>query len=117
MVKKTEVELSWRRQGLVIEVAGGNQLLLHGQDALLDGVEVTLSRPRPLYCRHRSPTPGTSSPRTLFGLLASGIAKSEHAVEMAVARCVTPRSIVAENATGPGVAQARAGPQGWYPGR
>ena len=87
MVKQLETELPSRRSGLAIELAGGHQLLLHGEDVLLDGLEVRLS-PAPTAVLHALvANPGNVvSRRALLAMLPSGTAGSEHAVEMAVAR-------------------------------
>ena len=87
MVKQLETELPSRRSGLAIELLGGRQLLLHGEDVLLDGVEVKLS-PAPTAVLHALvANPGNVvSRRALLAMLPSGTAGSEHAVEMAVAR-------------------------------
>jgi uroporphyrinogen-III synthase len=87
MVKQLETELPLRRSGLVIELAGGRQLLLHGDDVLLDGQEVRLS-PAPAAVLHALvANPGNVVARpALLAMLPSGTAGSEHAVEMAVAR-------------------------------
>ncbi len=87
MVRQLESELPSRRAGLLIELAGGHQLLLHGDTVLLDGVAVSLS-PAPaavLQCLVTNPGHVVSR-RTLLAMLPSGTAGSEHAVEMAVAR-------------------------------
>ncbi|MBZ5739089.1 uroporphyrinogen-III synthase [Nocardioides mangrovi] len=87
MVKQLEVELPSRRSGLTVELAGGHQLLLHGEDVLLDGHEVKLS-PAPAAVLHALlANPGNVVSRpALLAMLPSGTAGSEHAVEMAVAR-------------------------------
>ncbi len=87
MVKQLETELPSRRCGLTLSLAGGHQLLLHGDGVLLDGVEVKLS-PAPLVVLQALVTnPGTVvSRKALLAQLPSGTAGSEHAVEMAVAR-------------------------------
>jgi uroporphyrinogen-III synthase len=87
MVKLLDIELPSRRSGLTIELAGGHQLLLHGQDVLLDGHEVRLS-PAPTAVLHALvANPGNVvSRKALLAMLPSGTAGSEHAVEMAVAR-------------------------------
>ena len=74
--------------GSTIELAGGHQLLLHGDDVLLDGVEVRLS---PAPARRaagagRQPRPRGLARRRCWPRCPSGTAGSEHAVEMAVAR-------------------------------
>jgi uroporphyrinogen-III synthase len=87
MVKQLEVELPSRRSGLTLELVGGHQLLLHGDDVLLDGAEVKLS-PAPAAVLHALvANPGNVIARpALLAMLPSGTAGSEHAVEMAVAR-------------------------------
>ncbi|WP_028643578.1 uroporphyrinogen-III synthase [Nocardioides sp. URHA0020] len=87
MVKQLEVELPSRRSGLTLELVGGHQLLLHGDDVLLDGHEVRLS-PAPAAVLHALvANPGNVVARpALLAMLPSGTAGSEHAVEMAVAR-------------------------------
>lgn len=93
MVKQLEVELPSRRAGLVIELAGGRQLLLHGEDTstvLLDGIEVRLSPAPAAVLSALVANPGNVVPRRdLLAMLPSGTAGSEHAVEMAVARLRT----------------------------
>jgi uroporphyrinogen-III synthase len=87
MIKQLEGELPSRRGGLLIELSGGHQLLLHGDVVLLDGVPVSLS-PAPaavLQCLVTNPGHVVSR-RALLAMLPSGTAGSEHAVEMAVAR-------------------------------
>lgn len=90
MVKQLEIELPSRRAGLAIELAGGRQLLLHGEDTstvLLDGIEVRLSPAPAAVLAALVANPGNVvSRRDLLALLPSGTAGSEHAVEMAVAR-------------------------------
>jgi len=87
MVKQLELELPSRRSGLALELVGGHQLLLHGDDVLLDGHEVKLS-PAPAAVLHALvANPGNVVARpALLAMLPSGTAGSEHAVEMAVAR-------------------------------
>lgn len=86
MVKTLEVELPLRRRGTELEVAG-SRLLLHGERVILDGREVRLS-PAPLaVLRALAERPGHVAARAeLMGRLPSGLAASEHAVEVAVAR-------------------------------
>ncbi len=86
MVKQLEVELPSRSDGVSLSVAG-HTLLLHGDEVLLDGVEVRLS-PAPLaVLQALLVNPGhVVSRRDLLAALPSGTAGSEHAVEMAVAR-------------------------------
>lgn len=86
MVKQLEVELPSRSSGLVLDVAG-HRLLMHGDDVLLDGVEVKLS-PAPLALLNALVVnPGqVVSRRELLAALPGGTAATEHAVEMAIAR-------------------------------
>lgn len=87
MVKQLEVELPSRRSGLAIELVGGHLLLLHGDDVLLDGVDVRLSPAPAAVLQALVANPGNVvSRRALLAMLPSGTAGSEHAVEMAVAR-------------------------------
>lgn len=87
MVKLLASELPSRRSGLTVELAGGHQLLLHGDNVLLDGVEVKLSPAPASVLQALVVNPGNVvSRRALLGMLPSGTAGSEHAVEMAVAR-------------------------------
>ncbi|WGX97116.1 uroporphyrinogen-III synthase [Nocardioides sp. L-11A] len=86
MVKQLEVELPSRAAGTSFDVAG-HTLLLHGEDVLLDGVEVRLSPAPYAVLQALLVNPGTVvSRRDLLAALPSGTAGSEHAVEMAVAR-------------------------------
>ncbi len=86
MVKQLETELPSRAAGTSLEVAG-HTLLLHGDDVLLDGVEVKLSPAPYAVLQALLVNPGTVvSRRDLLAALPSGTAGSEHAVEMAVAR-------------------------------
>ncbi len=86
MVKQLETELPSRAAGTSLEVAG-HTLLLHGDDVLLDGVEVKLSPAPYAVLQALLVNPGTVvSRRDLLTSLPSGTAGSEHAVEMAVAR-------------------------------
>jgi len=86
MVKLMDTELPARRCGTALEVAG-HQLLLHGDRVLLDGVEVRLSAAPLAVLQALAVNPGhvVSRPE-LLAALPSGLATSEHAVEMAVAR-------------------------------
>ncbi len=86
MVKQLETELPSRAAGLSV-VADGRTLLLHGDEVLVDGVELKLS-PAPLsVLQALVVNPGhVVSRRDLLAALPSGTAGSEHAVEMAVAR-------------------------------
>lgn len=87
MVKQLEVELPLRREGLAVELAGGRKLLLHGDDVLLDGVEIKLTPAPAAVLASLVANPGVVvSRRALLSMLPSGTAGSEHAVEMAVAR-------------------------------
>ncbi|MFC7496857.1 MULTISPECIES: uroporphyrinogen-III synthase [unclassified Nocardioides] len=87
MVKQLEVELPSRRSGLALTLVGGHQLLLHGDDVLLDGVAVRLSPAPAAVLNALVANPGTVISRpALLAMLPSGTAGSEHAVEMAVAR-------------------------------
>ncbi len=86
MVKQLEIELPSRAGGTSLEVAG-HTLLLHGDDVLLDGVEVKLSPAPYAVLQALLANPGNVvSRRDLLVALPSGTAGSEHAVEMAVAR-------------------------------
>ncbi|SDN56820.1 uroporphyrinogen-III synthase [Nocardioides szechwanensis] len=86
MVKQLETELPSRATGHSFEVAG-HTLLLHGDEVLLDGVEVKLSPAPFAVLQALLVNPGhVVSRRELLSYLPSGIAGSEHAVEMAVAR-------------------------------
>ena len=87
MVKQLGTELPSRREGLAIELVGGHQLLLHGDDVRLDGIEVRLSPAPAAVLQALVANPGNVvSRQVLLALLPSGQAGSEHAVEMAVAR-------------------------------
>ena len=87
MVKLLATELPSRRSGLALELAGGHQLLLHGETVLLDGAEVRLSPAPASVLQALVANPGNVvSRRALLAMLPSGTAGSEHAVEMAVAR-------------------------------
>lgn len=86
MVKQLETELPSRSRGMTVQVAG-HQLLLHGDDVLLDGFEVRLSPAPFALLQALVVNPGhVVSRRELLAALPSGTANSEHAVEMAVAR-------------------------------
>jgi uroporphyrinogen-III synthase len=86
MVKLMETELPVRRCGTALEVAG-HQLLLHGDRVLLDGVDVRLSAAPLAVLQALAVNPGHVVSRAdLLTALPSGLASSEHAVEMAVAR-------------------------------
>jgi uroporphyrinogen-III synthase len=87
MVKQLETELPSRRGGLAIELVGGRRLLLHGDEVLLDGIDVRLSPAPAAVLQALVANPGNVvSRRALLAMLPSGQAGSEHAVEMAVAR-------------------------------
>lgn len=86
MVKLIETELPSRGSGTSLEVAG-HTLLVHGEQVLLDGVEVRLSPAPYAVLQALLVNPGhVVSRRDLLAALPSGTAGSEHAVEMAVAR-------------------------------
>ncbi len=86
MVKLLETELPARRSGTALEVAG-HLLVLLGDQVLLDGLEVRMSA-APLAVLHAlAVNPGhVLSRQELLAALPNGVANSEHAVEMAVAR-------------------------------
>lgn len=86
MVRTLEVELPSRREGTVLDVAG-HRLLLRGDQVSVDGEPVALS-PAPLaVLLALAERPGhVVSRRELMAHLPSGLAGSEHAVEVAVAR-------------------------------
>ncbi|GAA0976666.1 Transcriptional regulatory protein QseB [Nocardioides aquaticus] len=87
MVKLLETELPSRREGLLLDLETGQQLLLHGDAVLLDGAEVKLSPAPAAVLQALVANPGNVVPRrALLAMLPSGTAGSEHAVEMAVAR-------------------------------
>lgn len=87
MIKLIETELPSRAEGLSIDLSTGAQLLLHGDDVLLDGIEVRLSPAPAAVLQALVVNPGNVvSRRALLETLPSGTAGSEHAVEMAVAR-------------------------------
>lgn len=86
MIKQLETELPSRRRGMTLEVAG-HVLLLHGDEVLIDGVEVKLSPAPFALLQALVVNPGhVVSRRELLAALPGGTATSEHAVEMAVAR-------------------------------
>jgi uroporphyrinogen-III synthase len=86
MIKQLELELPSRATGTSIEVAG-HTLLVHGEDVLLDGVEVKLTPAPYAVLQALLVNPGiVVSRRELLAALPSGTAGTEHAVEMAVAR-------------------------------
>ena len=86
MVRALEGELPSRRWGTTLEVAGC-LLTLRGDVVRLDGTELRLSG-APLAVLHAlAASPGrVVSRKELLAHLPSGLAASEHAVEMAVAR-------------------------------
>lgn len=86
MVKALELELPSRRRGTEIDVRG-HRLLLSGERVWVDGAEARLS-PAPLsVLQALADQPGrVVSRRELMEHLPSGLAASEHAVEVAVAR-------------------------------
>lgn len=87
MITLLETELPSRRAGLTIELVGAHQLLLHGDEVLLDGAVVKLSPAPAAVLQALIANPGNVVPRrALLAMLPSGNAGSEHAVEMAVAR-------------------------------
>jgi uroporphyrinogen-III synthase len=86
MVKLLETELPLRRSGTTVSVIG-HTLTLHGEIVLLDGVPVQLSAAPLAVLQALAVNPGhVVSRRDLLTSLPSGLAESEHAVEMAVAR-------------------------------
>lgn len=86
MVKLIETELPSRDSGTTLEVAG-HTLIVHGEQVLVDGVEVRLSPAPYAVLQALLVNPGhVVSRRDLLAALPSGTAGSEHAVEMAVAR-------------------------------
>lgn len=90
MIRLMETELPSRRQGLTLSLAGGRQLLLHGDAVVLDGVTVGLSPAPAAVLQALVANPGNVvSRQALLAMLPSGTAGSEHAVEMAVARLRT----------------------------
>ena len=86
MVKMLEVELPARRDGVVLDLAG-HSVLLRGDVVCVDGVTVPLS-PAPLaVLQALAVNPGhVLSRKELLVHLPNGVAGSEHAVEVAVAR-------------------------------
>jgi uroporphyrinogen-III synthase len=86
MVTALEAELTAREAGAVLEVAG-RSLLVCGDQVSVDGVPVRLSGSPLAVLAALAEQPGrVLSRRQLMGHLPSGLASSEHAVEMAVAR-------------------------------
>ena len=87
LIRLLETELPSRRRGTSIELAGGRQLLLHGDDVLLDGVPIRLTPAPSAVLQALVANPGHVVPRrALLPMLPSGTAATEHPVEMAVAR-------------------------------
>lgn len=87
MIKQLEHELPSRRGGTALDLANGAQLLLHGDEVLLDGIAVELSAAPAALLRELAAEPGSVvARRTLLASLPTGTASSEHAVEVAVAR-------------------------------
>lgn len=86
MVSALETELLSREAGAVLEVAG-RMLLVCGDDVSVDGVPVRVSGAPLAVLAALAEQPGrVLSRRQLMAHLPSGLAGSEHAVEMAVAR-------------------------------
>ena len=86
MVRELAVALPARRQGRALSVAG-RRLDMQGAVVLLDGAPVSLSRAPRAMLEALAERPGEVwSRRQLLPQLPSGSARSEHAVEMAVAR-------------------------------
>jgi len=84
MVRELAVALPARRRPLVV---AGHRLDLHGAVVLLDGAPVPLSRAPRAVLEALAERPGEVWSRArLLPRLPSGSARSEHAVEMAVAR-------------------------------
>jgi uroporphyrinogen-III synthase len=86
MVTALESELRARESGSVLQVAG-RSLVVCGDRVVVDGAEVTLTGAPLAVLRALAEQPGRVVPRrALMAHLPSGLASSEHAVEMAVAR-------------------------------
>jgi len=86
LVREIAVELPRRREGTRLDVAG-HQLVLCGDDLLVDGVAVRLTPAPYAVLRALMLEPGRVVPRRLLmSALPSGLAGNEHAVEAAVAR-------------------------------
>ncbi len=86
MVRELAVELPARSRGGTLTVAG-RRVDRHGAVLLLDGEPVALSRaPRAVFDALAERPGEVRSRRDLLQRLPSGNARSEHAVEMAVAR-------------------------------
>lgn len=86
MVTALEAELAAREAGAELRVAG-RSLLVCGDEVSVDGVPVRLSgAPRAVLLALAADPGRVMSRRQLIAHLPSGLASSEHAVEMAVAR-------------------------------
>jgi uroporphyrinogen-III synthase len=86
MVSALEAELAAREAGAVLEVAG-RSLVVCGDQVSVDGAPVRLSGSPLAVLVALAEQPGrVLSRRQLMAHLPSGLASSEHAVEMAVAR-------------------------------
>jgi uroporphyrinogen-III synthase len=86
MVTALESELAARERGSVLEVAG-RSLVVCGDRVTVDGLPVALTGAPLAVLKALAEQPGrVVSRRGLLGHLPSGLASSEHAVEMAVAR-------------------------------
>ncbi len=86
MVTALESEIAARESGSVLQVAG-RSLVVCGNRVAVDGVSVTLTGAPLAVLRALVEQPGRVVPRrSLMAHLPSGLASSEHAVEMAVAR-------------------------------
>ncbi len=97
MVRALDEELRKRHQGTVV-VEGSHRMLIRGGRVYVDGVEVRLSGAPLAVLLALAARPGVvCSRKQLMAHLPSGQARSEHAVEMAVARL--------RNAIGPGLVQ------------
>lgn len=89
MVKSLEVEMVRRESGMTLDVAG-RLLQLRGEEVTLDGSPVRLSGAPLAVLMALAEHPGhVLSRQKLMAHLPSGLASSEHAVEMAVARLRT----------------------------
>jgi uroporphyrinogen-III synthase len=89
MVTALESELAARESGTVLDVAG-RALLVCGDQVSVDGVPVRLSGAPLAVLTALAEQPGrVMSRRQLMAHLPSGLAATEHAVEMAVARLRT----------------------------
>jgi uroporphyrinogen-III synthase len=89
MVTALESELAARESGTVLDVAG-RALLVCGEQVSVDGLPVRLSGAPLAVLTALAEQPGrVMSRRQLMAHLPSGLAATEHAVEMAVARLRT----------------------------